>query len=353
MVFDRMLSRRPLTASERDQELFAAVPELDVLRGSERLGLNVYVGGAPGSGKTTLLRRFAYEHPEVAVFARAEPAGSVSGLLQVIASASGLSTGAVGPVGNTELDLAMLETIVSTTLARWERGAARPRVVLVDGASREQVRVLFGRYRDALWELPLAWIVAGRPSAPPPPSDSFFDRSVRLTPWPRRRIREMIALRVPDWPAEWCDEAASLLAPATPARSLLDFQTLVLSDNHAELLRSFADERSQVAGLPDRLRRLYEALSQSGPIHAGDQWLLDVLGVSRSRIVHGLKELESEGLVRAERDGRRVRYTSRRHSLLDDAQKSKAAGSATPNSLDFAAVVGRLGKLFQSGSEVE
>ena len=72
---ERVMSRRPLTASERDQELFAMVPEMGVLRRAERLGLNVYVGGGPGSGKTTLLRRVEHEYPGAAVFARAEPAG--------------------------------------------------------------------------------------------------------------------------------------------------------------------------------------------------------------------------------------------------------------------------------------
>ena len=45
------LSRRPLTASARDQEFFIPGPELDQLRGAVRLGLNVYIGGGPGSGQ--------------------------------------------------------------------------------------------------------------------------------------------------------------------------------------------------------------------------------------------------------------------------------------------------------------
>ena len=201
-------------------------------------------------------------------------------------------------------------------------------MVLVDGADDEQVRVLFGRYRDTMWELPFTWVVTGTRSAPPRPADAFFDRVVHLAPWPREQVRELIGSRVPQWPADWCDEVASILAPATPAQALLDLQTLVLSGKQSELLQWLAEERDLVANLPGRLRDLYEALNQSGPTHAGDEWLLDALGVSRSRIVHGLKELESLDLLQAERDGRRVRYSSRRYSMLAGVLGPNAAGKA-------------------------
>ena len=109
VVSELMMSRRPLTASERDQELFAMVPEMGVLRGAERLGLNVYVGGGPGSGKTTLLRRVEHEYPGAAVFARAEPAGSASGLLEAIASAVMPPLSVRTRLAGTELDVSLLE----------------------------------------------------------------------------------------------------------------------------------------------------------------------------------------------------------------------------------------------------
>ena len=68
--------------------------------------------------------------------------------------------------------------------------------------------------------------------------------------------------------------------------------------------------------------------TQAGPTHAGDEWLLDALGVSRSRVVHGLKELESLGLLQAKRDGRRVLYSSRSYLLLAGLLGSEAAGRA-------------------------
>ena len=212
-------------------------------------------------------------------------------------------------------------------------------MVLVDGADDEQVRVLFGRYRDTMWELPLTWVVTGRKNTPPRPADAFFDRIVHLAPWPREQVRELIGSRVPQWPFDWCDEVASILSPATPAQALLDLQTLVLSGKHSEVLRWLADERDLVASLPGRLRDLYDALNQSGPTHAGDEWLLDALGVSRSRVVHGMKELESSGLLQAERDGRKVLYSSRRYSLLAGILGPEAAGRAAADPSAASALV--------------
>ena len=162
----------------------------------------------------------------------------------------------------------------------------------------------------------------------PHPSDGFFDRVVKLTPWPHERVRKLHRVAGAAMAgARSCDDVAAILAPATPTRALLDLQALVLTRDRPELLQSFVDERAQALRLPGRLRDLYEVLNQSGPTYAGDEWLLDALGVSRSRIVHGLKELEALGLVRAERDGRRVFYTSRLHSLLSGVLGPEAAGS--------------------------
>ena len=183
MVFDGVLSRRPLTASERDQELFAMVPALDVLRDAEKFGFNVYLGGGPGSGKTTLLRRFEYEHCGAAVFVRAEPAGSATKLLEAVAAAVGPQGAAPVSMSDTELDVAT----VFEALDRWQEVPGRPRVVLVDGADDEQIRLLFGRYRDSMWDLPLTWVVASRGAAPPPPADSF--------------LRQGLAAKALDWRA--------------------------------------------------------------------------------------------------------------------------------------------------------
>ena len=299
------------------------VPALGVLRDAEKFGFNVYLSGGPGSGKTTLLRHFEYEFCGAAVFVRAEPAASATELLQAVAVAVG-PLGGAAPVsmGDTELDVAA----VFDALDRWQDMPGRPRVVLVDGADDEQVRVLFGRYRDSIWDLPLTWMVASRGTGPPPPADSFFDRVARLAPWTSAQLRELVELRIPEWRADWGDEVASILAPASPSRAMLALQALVLSRNPTDTLRSIAAERQRAKGLPRRLRDLYDALNQAGSAHAGDERLLDAVDVSRSRIAHGLNELETMGFVTAERNGRRVLYATNLHLLLLGAAGQEAAG---------------------------
>ncbi len=324
------LSRRPLTASARDQQFFIAGSELDQLRGAVRLGLNVYVGGGPGSGKTTLLRRIEHECGSAAVFVRAEPSSSATTLLDEVARAirqPGDSRPSRRPT-DTELDVRYLEDVLSHAIDSWGDESEPPEVVLVDGAVREHLHVLFGRYRDALWELPLTWIVASRLASPPRPADAFFDRSIQLDPWPIRRIQRLIETRMPDWSAGWCADVAATLGPATPTQALLDLQSLALGGDQTALIAALADDRSQVAELPDRLRKFYAALCQAGPTHAGDEWLLETAGVTRSRVVHWLKELEALGLVEAERDGRRVNYTARRYSYLSKLLGNQAASRA-------------------------
>ena len=320
MVFDGVLSRRPLTASDRDQELFATLPALDALRAAKAFGLNAYVGGGPGSGKTTLLRRMEHECGGEAVFVRAEPVGSATELLAAIAAAVGPPGEAPTPFSDTELDVAS----VFDALDRWHKMPGRPHWVLVDGADPEYIRVLFGRYRDSMWDIPLLWMVACRASAPPPPADSFFDRILRLGPWTETDIQKLIKSRVPRWDADRRNQVASILAPATPAQAMLALQALVSARNPATLLQSVADERQRAKVLPERLHRLYEALNLAGPAHAGDTRLLDAVNVSRSRVAHGLNELEQTGIVTAEREGRRVHYTTRLHPLLSGASEREA-----------------------------
>ena len=324
------LSRRPLTASARDQQFFIPGPELDQLRGAVKLGLNVHIGGGPGSGKTTLLRRLEREFGSTTKFVRADPSSSATMLLNEVARAimHPDETIAWGRPTGTELDVRYLETELGYAVSSWSDEPERPAVVLVDGVDREHLQVLFGRYRDALWDLPLTWIVASSFSSPPRPADAFFDRSIELEPWPVGRVRRLVETRMPDWSAEWCADVAETLGPTTPTQALLDLQSLALGGNHSALIAALAADRLQVEELPDRLRKFYAALCQAGPTHAGDEWLLETAGVTRSRVVHWLKELEELGLVESERDGRRVNYTARRYSHLAKLLGSRAASRA-------------------------
>ena len=229
---------------------------------------------------------------------------------------------------DTELDVWYLDAKLGYAIRSWSDESERPAVVLVDGVALEHLHVLFGRYRDALWELPLTWIVASSRSRPPRPADAFFDRSIELEPWPVGRVQRLVETRMPDWSAEWCTDVAETLGPTTPTQALLDLQSLALGGNHSALIAALAADRLQVEELPDRLRKFYAALCQTGPTHAGDEWLLEAAGVTRSRVVHWLKELEALGLVESERDGRRVNYTARRYSYLSRLLGSRAASRA-------------------------
>ena len=90
-----------------------------------------------------------------------------------------------------------------------------------------------------------------------------------------------------------CADVAAILGPAPPTQALLDLQSLALGGDQTALIAALADDRSRVAELPDRLRKFYLALCQAGPTHAGDEWLLEAVGVTRPRVVHWLKELEA------------------------------------------------------------
>lgn len=296
------------------------MPELESLRRSVELGLNVYLGGNAGAGKTTLLRRLEYEFADAAVFARAEPHDSERGVLAGIADAMRVRFEPGDPSAGSELDAESLREILSEAHDSMDHGdMIGRRTILVDSASDEAIRTVFGRYRDTLWEFPFRWIVAGRRRTPLDPASSFFDRAMWLKPWSRQQLSELIALRAREWSPTRRAEAVSVLNPATPLQAVLGLQAFELAADSRGLLESLEVELARIRVLPDRLRRLYDALDHLGPIHAGDPALLDALGLSRSRITQGLRELEELGLVESQRVSRRVEYCTRRAALLRGA----------------------------------
>ena len=95
------------------------------------------------------------------------------------------------------------------------------------------------------------------------------------------------------------------LAPCTPRRALAVLRDLYLSDDLLEATRQLENLQSARAGLKPTANRLIDALTHHGPTHAGDEELLAEVGVTRSRVVQLLSELEADGLVTAQREGRR------------------------------------------------
>lgn len=317
LLGDRQLARRPLTASKADQKLFVERAELGAIRSAVDLGVNVFLTGAPGSGKTTLLRRIQHELTDRCIFVQAESNPTANGLLRAMARELTIGSGVDTywrefAFTDTEADVSVVAQALQTRLPLPDDGL----VVLVDGASAEHLTVIFGRYRDQLWESRLNWVVSSRIGALEPPADSFFDRIITLSPLSETQLGELVHRRTAHLADKEIDALLELIAPAHPLEAILALQAVLLSSDPKDVLEAIALERDRVHGLPDRLRLLYQALSAVGPTHAGDARLLERTGTSRTRATHGLKELETLALVIAERDGRKVLYRTLRHALV-------------------------------------
>jgi DNA-binding IclR family transcriptional regulator len=75
--------------------------------------------------------------------------------------------------------------------------------------------------------------------------------------------------------------------------------------------------------MSDTAIRVLEALEAIGPVHAGDERLLEEIGTTRARVNQVLKELEAAGLAVAEQSGRRRLYAPARGSFTIDAHAAQ------------------------------
>ena len=306
------LSRRPLTASAADQDMFVdRLSETEAISSAIDLGLNTFVTGPAGSGKTSMLRHVQRRldgYEAVVVYVNLEAARSIGRALESIAREVNPDTGASRSrfaMVEDETDLVVVEEAVTA------RAGGRPLVLLADGASVEVAMVLFGRYRDRLWDRSpqVRWVVASRHRFPPPPADAFFDRVVELGPFPPLVGADLLEKRVPETSAEVRRHLAAVVGAAQPVFWMMVAQRLALTTEEPDtIITTLAAQRAASQQLTSRLRTLYETLRELGPVHAGDRELLERVRASRPWVVTGLKELEANGLVRSERDSRRVLY---------------------------------------------
>ena len=317
-----LLGQRPLTASDADYRLFAnRSSELQRVRRALDLGLNAYVHGPPGSGRTSFLRQVEHGRPK-ARYVRLHGFETLEDRLdQVERAVTGsnalerprpsLAAGMVRALSTTEVK------IVADRL-RFLRRTVGPiggepfHVVLVDDLDRKDCHELFGRLRDGLWELPIQWVVAGSASSLDPPADTFFDAVVGLLPFDHEGLQELVRRRAASGtPQEEsllmsvADSVTETVAPCTPRRALSVLRDLYLSDDLAEATSQLANLQSARASLKPTANKLLDALIHYGPTYAGDVDLLAEVGVTRSRVVQLLAELEADGLVIAQRAGRR------------------------------------------------
>lgn len=315
-----LLGQRPLTASEADHQLFAdRSSELQRVRRALDLGLNAYVHGPRGSGRTSFLRQVERGRPE-ARYVRLHGFETLKDRLdevqRAVTGSSVLERQRPSPLPEMFKAFATKEVLIAADPLRHLRDAleqiGEPRVVLVDDLDRKDCHELFGRLRDELWELPIQWVVVGSAPSLDPPADTFFDAVVELPMLDHEGLQELVRRRAASGSPEEgrlltsrADSILDSVAPCTPRRALSVLRDLYLSDDLAEATRQLEDLQSARAGLKPTANRLLDALIHHGPTHAGDAELLEEVGVTRSRVVQLLAELQADGLVTAQRDGRR------------------------------------------------
>jgi DNA-binding transcriptional ArsR family regulator len=331
------LSQRPLTASDADRALFVdRQVELQAIRRSLALGLNVLVLGEGGSGRSSLLRRLARELDEegggpqpivvdanawsdavdVALAIRAALGEDVRGEPRYEYVSKSFMPGLYERIENKRrpaLDDADVRAMAAA--------GGQAFTILVDGVAANAAHALFGRFRDTLWEYPHRWVVTGdidrRSVYLRPPADVFFETVVEMTELDVEAARQLLRQRID---LAGGDPNAARLAPVvdklveslqvrTPRNVLSTARLTLLSGEGApSAIDIVSEQQARAAALGRPAAMLYAELESLGPVHAGDERLLGRLGYTRSRVVQLLKRLEEQGLVEARMEGRRKIY---------------------------------------------
>ena len=192
-----------------------------------------------------------------------------------------------------------------------------PRVVLLDDLDEEGRRQLFGRLRDELWELPIQWVVSGTEPYLEAPVDAFFETVIKLEHLEYETLRQLLCRRAQSGTAEEqavlrdiADSVSATVAPCTPRRALSVARDVFLSDDAMGASSRLEQMQQLRSHLSESATRVLDGLMVYGPTHAGDEQLLAEVGVTRSRVVQLLAELETAGLVTAQRAGRRKLYSA-------------------------------------------
>jgi hypothetical protein len=178
------------------------------------------------------------------------------------------------------------------------RSVIGPACVLIDDPSPGQARILFGRYRDELWQLAVSFVVAVSPSTArallEPPADAFFDSIIELEPLDpdaafellrRRKDKGQITEQIL-WPSR----------PMQPRAILLDAEAGPTAGRHDAVLQ---DELTALAtkaagrGGADLLHEIWGR----GAVSASDSDLQRQLAVTRARLTQLLRKLERADIL--------------------------------------------------------
>ena len=322
-----LLGQRPLSASDADSQLFAnRSDELKRVCRALDLGLNAYVHGPPGSGRTSFLRQVERHVPE-AKYVRLQGAVALVERLEqferAITGSDALPRERGNPLAEVLGQFATTQYRVVEDPLRHLKAALRSHpaasgpLLLVDDLDKDGCHELFGKLRDDLWELPIQWVVSGTSSHLEPPADTFFDAVIELEPFDLGGLQELVDRRAASGTGEEgvilrarAEPAIESIAPSTPRHALSVIRDLYLSEDVEAATFRLVEQRAARSRLSKTAARVLDAFVHHGPTHAGDEKLLEEVGVSRSRVVQVLAQLEADGLVTAQRSGRRRLYSA-------------------------------------------
>ncbi len=325
-----LLGQRPLGASDADFRLFAnRSPELNRVSRSLRLGFNVYVAGSRGSGKTSFLHQVNRVHPE-ARYVGLNPFNTAKDRLVAIEGALAGGSEVRFHVPDTAEQISssfpyfggVKVVQVADPLRHLREAAARTEgearlVLLVDDLPTDHCHELFGRLRDEMWELPVQWVVTGTEGKLEAPADSFFDTVIRLPLFEIEALHDLVSRRADSGTLEErvaleeiTGSVLDALAPCSSRQALSAIRDVYLSDDFERATKEMAGVGEARARLTGTAAKVLDSLMVHGPTHAGDEQLLADVGVTRSRVVQVLGDLEADGLVVSEREGRKQIYTA-------------------------------------------
>lgn len=326
------ISGRPLSGSKADGVLFVnRDTETNAVSKALKLGFSLLLLGDPKSGRTSFLHHLERNLGDrSSVFVDLQRYESQFDSVLAIRAALGddvRNQPRYERVFEKQLtDFVGLRRIEDepiiheSDVAEMASASIEQRVILLDNADPDFTHLVFGRFRDVLWQYPHQWIVAAdlgqRMQHLRPPADAFFDSVVELEELTRHEASELLRKRVDT--AKGTKEAASLrrVIPAivdsvpqrTPGQLLAAARVALLSEEPEESFREIAWLQQRAAALGRNAAMLFSEIEALGPVHAGDERLLRRLGYTRPRVVQLLKELEEAGLVIARSEGKRRLY---------------------------------------------
>jgi RecA/RadA recombinase len=293
-----VLTKRPLLHTAADQPLYIPDDSRQAAVSAALRHRDTLVIGAAGSGKTTVLHRIQAEAQQTS------PAPKV---LYVDSRIAADARELIDLVLQTATDHDWVEDDSRPSpddpfgpVAQLQRlrSVSGPACVLIDDPSPGQARILFGRYRDELWQLAASFVVAVSPSTArallEPPADAFFDSIIELKPLDPDAAFELLRRRKDK--GQISDQILWPSRPMQPRAILLDAEAGPTAGRHDSALQ---DELTALAtkaagrGGADLLHEIWGR----GALSASDTDLQRGLAVTRARLTQLLRELERADIL--------------------------------------------------------